>query len=95
MRRLRYLVAYDIADPRRWRKVYQLLLNAGDPVQFSVFVCDLTVPELAALRRALERVMVVGEDRFLIARLGDPAAEGVIEFLGDKPTLPTAGTAIF
>ena len=41
MRRL-YLVAYDICDPKRLRKVFKTMRGFGEHLQFSVFQCDLT-----------------------------------------------------
>ena len=50
MRRGRYLVAYDIRDPRRLREVHRIVKGYGVSLQYSVFVCDLTFKELCALR---------------------------------------------
>jgi hypothetical protein len=32
-----YVVAYDISDPRRWRRVFRLMNGYGAWVQLSVF----------------------------------------------------------
>jgi CRISPR-associated protein Cas2 len=39
--RRRYIVAYDIADPKRLRATHKALTGVGDPLQESVFLCDL------------------------------------------------------
>ena len=38
----RWLVAYDIAHPRRLGRVFRLLQKHGVPVQYSVFSVDTT-----------------------------------------------------
>ncbi len=47
------LVAYDISDDRRRTRVMKLLQGYGQRVQYSVFECDLTPQQYAALRREL------------------------------------------
>ena len=49
------VVAYDISDDGRRARLYELLLGYGSPVQRSVFECDLTAEQEAALRRKAER----------------------------------------
>ena len=34
-----YIVAYDISDPRRWRRVFRLMNGYGEWLQLSVFQC--------------------------------------------------------
>ena len=36
-----FLISYDIADPRRLRRVCRILESAGTREQFSVFLCNL------------------------------------------------------
>lgn len=38
---MHFLVSYDIADPRRLRRVCRLLESAGTREQYSVFICNL------------------------------------------------------
>lgn len=47
------MVAYDIGDDRRRRKVHGILKDYGKRVQFSVFECRLSSRQLASLRRRL------------------------------------------
>jgi CRISPR-associated protein Cas2 len=47
--RRRYLIAYDIAEPRRLRRICSIMESFGERLQYSVFLCDLSVPELLAL----------------------------------------------
>jgi CRISPR-associated protein Cas2 len=44
--RTRYLVCYDIAGEARLTRVYRYLKDHGIHVQYSVFLCSLTWPEL-------------------------------------------------
>ncbi len=48
-----YLLAYDITEPRRLRRVYRLLRKRALPVQQSVFLFKGTE---GALRRLLDRL---------------------------------------
>ena len=51
-----WLIAYDIADPRRLAKVHRLLMSVAMPVQYSVFLGwmnDSQVANLEARLRAL------------------------------------------
>lgn len=48
-----WVIAYDITDPARLRRVARLLADHGQRVQESVFECDLDVIALLSLRRQL------------------------------------------
>ena len=95
--RMRYLVAYDIRHPRRLRRVHRVAKDHGEPLQYSVFVCDLTATELIALKRALLAEIKTTEDSIGIFDLGAPATRGVqcIEFIGVRRELPTDDPAIW
>jgi CRISPR-associated protein Cas2 len=79
-----YLVSYDIADPKRLRLVYRIMQGAGDPLQFSVFRCELTAVERQLLQKALWEVLELAEDRVMLVDLGPAGARGddCIEFWG-------------
>ncbi len=47
------VISYDIVDDKRRTKVMNLLKGYGTHVQYSVFECDLTTPQLAQLGREL------------------------------------------
>jgi CRISPR-associated protein Cas2 len=95
--RIRYLVAYDIRHPRRLRRVHRVAKDHGEPLQYSIFVCDLTAVELIALKRALLAEIKTTEDSIGIFDLGAPATRGVqcIEFLGARRELPNDDPAIW
>lgn len=82
--RRRYLVAYDIRDARRLRSVHKLLKANGYPVQYSVFVCDLTRSEKIAFRWDLGEVVDHGSDSVVLVDLGEigPAAAARFECVG-------------
>jgi CRISPR-associated protein Cas2 len=95
--RTRYLLAYDIRKPKRLRRVHQVALTYGQPLQYSVFVCDLTKVELVKLRSDLLEEMKTDEDSVGIFDLGSPEARGLecIEFLGTRRSLPSGDAAIW
>ncbi len=68
--RAAYLVAYDIAEPKRWRRVYRLLMGHGDPLQLSIFVCWLSLTERKLMEESLTTMLNLKEDRLLFAELG-------------------------
>lgn len=95
--RIRYLVAYDIRHPRRLRRVHRIAKDYGDPLQYSVFVCDLAAVELISLKRALLTVIKTSEDSISIFDLGAPSGRGVrcIDFIGVRRPLPSDDAAIW
>lgn len=91
--RSRYLVAYDIRDPRRLRRVHQVAKDFGYPLQYSVFVCDLTKIELLSMKSDLVDEANLAEDRIGIFDLGQPDGRGIecVEFLGARREIPDHG----
>lgn len=51
------VVAYDISNDRRRARLHTLLLGYGEPVQESLFECDLDDADLRKLRHALRRLV--------------------------------------
>ena len=82
--RNRYLVCYDIADPKRLRRIFKKMHGFGDPLQYSVFKCDLNAAERALLLGALQELLNTQEDRVMIVRFGrvDECRDDRVEFLG-------------
>ena len=68
-----YLVSYDIACPKRWRRVFRLLQGYGEWAQLSLFRCRLDSRRHARMATELHELIDVGEDRLLIARLDEEA----------------------
>lgn len=96
MARRRYLVAYDIRDPDRLRAIHGCMKGYGDPLQYSVFLCDLDGMERLGMVRDLRAIMNEWEDSVAIVDLGDPARQGTdcFEFLGVTWGLPRSGPTI-
>jgi CRISPR-associated protein Cas2 len=84
MSRNRFLVTYDIRADKRRAKVYKVLLDHGDHVQYSVFVCELNEREFVQLRWKIRDRINHDEDQVLFVDLGpaDRAAIERIESLG-------------
>ncbi|MGH2969604.1 MAG: CRISPR-associated endonuclease Cas2 [Solirubrobacteraceae bacterium] len=95
--RTRYLLAYDIREPRRLRRVHAAAKDFGEPLQYSVFVCDLTVVELIRLKERLVREMNLAKDSVGLFDLGAPRGRGLecVEFLGTRRPLPVDGPAVW
>jgi CRISPR-associated protein Cas2 len=95
--RTRYLLAYDIRDPRRLRRVHQVATSYGEPLQYSLFACDLSRSELLLLERDLRSEIDSRVDSIAIFDLGPPATRGVqcVAFLGARRPLPEGGPAIW
>ena len=69
-----YLVSYDIANRKRWRRVFRLLQGYGEWVQLSVFRCRLDRGRHARMVAELRRSIDHHEDRLLIAQLVEDEA---------------------
>lgn len=71
------LIAYDIRDPARWRRVYKIMCGAGERVQYSLFRCRLDNRDVERLRWELARVMAP-EDSLLVVDLCPSCASNVV-----------------
>ena len=78
------MVCYDIADPKRLRRVFKVCKNYGDHLQFSVFECDLNPGDKAQLESELAEVINHTEDQVIFVVLGPAEGRGdrVITALG-------------
>ncbi len=65
-----YIVAYDIADQKRWRRVFKLMKGYGEWVQLSVFQCRLTAKQQAELIALLDAIIHHTEDHIILLDLG-------------------------
>lgn len=65
-----YIVAYDIADPKRWRKIFKLMNGYGEWLQLSVFQCRLTRQRHAELIATLDEIIHHREDHVILLDLG-------------------------
>ena len=64
-----YLIAYDIADPKRLCHVHRILKKEGLPVQYSVFTVVMTRPRCLRLLERLQERIELREDDIRCYRL--------------------------
>lgn len=72
-----YVVAYDVSDSKRLKKVYDTLRDFGDPIQYSVFECQISERNLLILRDRLSKIVVKDADRIIFIRLG-PVSDSTV-----------------
>ncbi|MCS6891171.1 MAG: CRISPR-associated endonuclease Cas2 [Rhodovarius sp.] len=65
-----WIVAYDVRDPRRWRRVFRAMKGRGEWLQLSVFQCRLTRRGAVELRAKLAELVKQDEDHVLLLDLG-------------------------
>lgn len=97
MARRRYLILYDIRNPRRLRRIFDTMRSHGSRFQYSVFLCDLNPSELLALKWELKERMNHNDDSIAIVDLGAPATtetDGTFEFLGVRNDFPPSGSMV-
>ncbi len=94
--RTRYLVTYDVSDPKRLRQVFKVMKGFGTWLQLSVFSCDLTEMTLVHLKSALSQVMHHTEDAVLLVDVGPSDGRGMSSFecLGRATRPPEKGPKI-
>jgi CRISPR-associated protein Cas2 len=61
-----YLVAYDIREPARLRRVAKHLKGYGERIQLSIFRCRLSAREIERLRWELLKYMTSEDDLLII-----------------------------
>lgn len=93
MARRRFLIAYDICEPKRLRQVCKTMEEYGERLQYSVFICDLSRTELVHARATVEQQMNLSEDSIVIVDLGD-ADSARFTFIGQRRPLPSHGPRI-
>jgi CRISPR-associated protein Cas2 len=71
-----YIVCYDIAEPKRLRRVFNVCKDFGQHLQFSVFECDLTASEKLVFEEKLSAEIKREEDQVLFIRLGPTEQRG-------------------
>jgi CRISPR-associated protein Cas2 len=81
-----YLVAYDIANPKRLRRVAKVCEDFGLRRQFSVFFCRLALIDVVRLKSRLYDVINLDQDQVLFVPLCGRCASA-IEALG-RPIEP-------
>lgn len=61
-----YVVSYDISNPKRLRKVFNVLKDFGVSVQYSVFECDLTLSQVKEMIRLVSDLIDLKKDSLLV-----------------------------
>ncbi len=56
------LIGYDIASPKRLGKLYRALHNYGVPIQYSLFLCNLTKAGLKNCIKTINSIIDVKSD---------------------------------
>ncbi len=84
--RNRYIVAYDVSDGKRLRRIFKKMNGFGDALQYSVFACDLSSKERVLMEEALTEIMDIKEDRVIIIDVGPVEGRGgdVVRTLGHQ-----------
>lgn len=65
-----YIVAYDISDTKRWRRVFKLMKGYGEWVQLSVFQCRLSRQRHAELVALLDGIIHHKADHIIFLDIG-------------------------
>ena len=65
-----FIIAYDIADQKRWRAIFRLLHGYGEWLQLSVFQCRLSRLRHAELIATLDEIIHHTEDHVILMDLG-------------------------
>lgn len=82
-----YLVAYDIADPRRLRRTLQAVKGSAAGGQRSVFECFLGPGERTQLQDELRTILDAGEDSVMLLKL-ERNAERIMLGVAVEPVDP-------
>lgn len=96
MQKSTYLICYDISNPERLRQVHKIVIGFGDPIQLSVYRCELSPKQLVKLCERLKREINEREDSVIIADLGPFDGRGgeAISVLGRGLTPHTRGAIV-
>jgi CRISPR-associated protein Cas2 len=91
-----FLVSYDVGDDKRLRRTYKKMCGFGDPVQYSVFRCELSPTERQLLKEELWSILNWEHDRVMLVDLGPVGARGddCVEFWGEPRVALPDRTAV-
>lgn len=70
MREHLYTVAYDISDPKRWRRIFRLMHGYGEWLQLSIFQCRLGPQKHAELIALIDDIINHDHDHVIVMDLG-------------------------
>ena len=84
-----YIVAYDIANPARWRRVFGTMKGYGVWLQLSVFQCRLSALRRAEMIATLDQIIDHDDDHIVVMDLGPAnAVSPKVTSLGKRPFEP-------
>lgn len=70
-----YLCTYDVSEDKRRTKLFELLKDHGEHVQFSVFLCSLTLTEVKHLSAVASEIIHRDDDQMLVIDIGPDASD--------------------
>ncbi|NER22910.1 MAG: CRISPR-associated endonuclease Cas2 [Symploca sp. SIO1B1] len=88
-----YVVAYDIPDDKRRKKVSDLLEGYGKRVQYSVFECQLSQVKIDELRSRLRQRVKLSEDSVRFYPLSRHTL-GQVEIWGEPPLTEVSSSIV-
>lgn len=65
-----YIVAYDISDSKRWRRIFKIMNGYGEWLQLSVFQCRLSPRRHAEMIQLLDGIIHHDDDHIVVMDLG-------------------------
>lgn len=65
-----YIVAYDISDKKRWRRVFKMMHGYGEWLQLSIFQCRLSAKSHAEMIALLDEMINHNEDHLISMDFG-------------------------
>lgn len=72
---MKYLICYDISDPKRLHEISSYLNKKGYRVQKSIFTCNLEYDEYMTLKNDLIKVIDINSDRLAIYKVCENCAK--------------------
>lgn len=85
---MQIVVAYDIPENRRRERLRKALLRFGNPVQKSVFECDLSQRQIEKMERVILAIISPEEDNIRYYKICKSCA-GEVEVFGGAPLVET------
>jgi CRISPR-associated protein Cas2 len=90
---MQIVIVYDIPDNKRRERLRKSLLRFGNPVQKSVFECDLTERQIEKMERTVRALLSLPEDNVRYYKLCRNCA-ACVEVFGGKPLSQTSITYV-
>ena len=66
-----FIVSYDIANTKRWQKVFKILKGYGEWLQLSVFQCRMSDSKKQSLITEFDEIINNREDHILFIDIGN------------------------